>query len=433
MSFDRAILGCYNAFLLLASPLLLSKKAVKFGRRGHKHEWDLARWKAPAPVDGEEFRVVFVALSWGEVGILDEISRRLEAEIPGLNIVWSIRDERAQQMARNAFPQRSIVPMPFDFAVPMRRWVDTVKPDLLVIVEKFWWPNLIWGSKLRGAQIALVNGRSRGRDKARYKWMAGYQKWIMRAFDALIFESQAQIERVRDVLPRGANVSATGNVKFAFQTPSTPPNAEALKQWMAQRVAVSEGPLPLLIAGSTSPIDDEWAIQAWLQVRKKQPCALLLAPRRLDRVPAIMARLQAQHLDISLRSAPTPGTEILILDTLGELAYAYRFGVAAYVGGSVEGRGHNIIEPLAWGIPVSYGAIRGDFESAQIGAEEMEVGIRLRSSAELASFWEKSLTDESWRRGVAQRAARLIEAQKGALDAVVATLQAQIGEAKAAA
>lgn len=430
MIFDRAVLGIYNGFLMAAAPLLLLKKAVKFGRRGHKHEWDLARWKAPEPVGGEGVRVVFVALSWGEVGILDEISRRLEHEIPDLNIIWSIRDQRAQEMAKNAFPQRNVVPMPFDFLVPTHHWLSAVRPDLLVVVEKFWWPNLIWGAKLGRAQVVLVNGRSRGRDKARYKWMSGLQKWTLRAFDLLIFESQGQIERVRDVLPRDAKVSATGNVKFAFQAPSPPPQAEALAAWVQERTATADGPLPLLIAGSTSPIDDEWAIQAWKLVKEKRPCALLLAPRRVERTPEMVAKLESQNLKFSLRSAPKQGTEILILDTLGELAYAYQFGIAAYVGGSVEGRGHNIIEPLAWGIPVSYGSNRGDFESAQIAAEEMEVGIRLRSNQELADFWEKALCSAAWRQQIGQKAAQLIEAQKGALDAVVTALKSQIMEAK---
>jgi 3-deoxy-D-manno-octulosonic-acid transferase len=429
--FDRAVLGFYNAFLLLAAPVLLLKKAVKFGRRGHRHEWDMARWKAPVPVQGEGLRVVFVALSWGEVGILNEITRRLESDIPNLKIIWSIRDERAQQMARKAFANRSTIPMPFDFVVPTRNWLGQVRPDVLVIVEKFWWPNLVWGAKLRGAQVVLINGRSRGREKTRYKWLSGLQKWTLRAFDTLVFESPAQIERVRDVLPRGAKVSATGNVKFAFEAPSPPPHAEQLTEWLESRSSDAKGPLPLLIAGSTSPIDDEWSLQAWQQVRKTMPCALLIAPRRLERTKDIVAKLRAQNYEVSLRSKPTPGSEILILDSLGELAYAYQFGVAAYVGGSVEGRGHNIIEPLAWGIPVSYGPIRGDFESAQMAAEEREVGVRLRSIEDLVHFWKKALSDKGWCQQVETRAAELIEAQKGALDAVVSTLKSQILESKA--
>ncbi len=415
-----AILALYNGFLLLGAPFLAIKKAIKFGRRGHAHEWDAPRWNAPQTLPGQGKRVVFVGLSWGEVGVLHEISRRLEADFLDIEILWSIRDQAAQQMARERFPNRKILPMPFDFAIATRNWLEAVRPDVLVVVEKFWWPNLVWGAKLRGAKVVLVNGRSRGRDKTRYKLLSSFQEWILSAFDLLLFESEAQIERVRAVLPRGAKIEATGNVKFGFEAPLPPPDAPALEKWLAEINA------PLLIAGSTASIDEKWALDAFEKVRIETRCVLLIAPRRIQRAEEIAAEIESRGLKVSRRSAPVGGAEVMILDTMGELSYAYRWGVAAYVGGAVEGRGHNIIEPLAHGIAASYGPNRGDFESVQRAAEALEVGFRVHSADELADFWRRALADGAWRKAIAARAAHLIAQNGGALERVVALLGEEI-------
>jgi 3-deoxy-D-manno-octulosonic-acid transferase len=196
---NDARLLLYNALLMAFAPALLLKKAAKFRRRGHAHEWDLQRWNAPAKLESlrrrndsnaaQPIRVVLVALSWGEVGVLNEISTRLESVRPDVEIVWSIRERDAQIQARRAFPNRAVVSMPFDFAAPVARWMETVAPDVLVVVEKFWWPNLVWSAKNRGARVVLVNGRSRGRERARYRLMTPFQKWVLGAFDALCLKA----------------------------------------------------------------------------------------------------------------------------------------------------------------------------------------------------------------------------------------------------
>lgn len=420
----RVALGIYNAVLVALAPLLWLKKATKFRARGHHHEIDRARWQAP-PELGElaALRVVFVALSWGEVAVLEQITRRLEADFAGIEVVWAIRSSEDAARVRAAFPARTVTTMPFDFAIPVRRWLQAVRPDVLLVVEKFWWPNLVWGARGFGARVVLLNGRSRGAQKGRYRIFPAYQRWILGAFDALLFESEAQIERVRAVLPRGARVVATGNVKFAFAAPEPPPSAPSLEFWLENGAPSA---LPILVAGSTSPADETWVFEAFGVVRNSFACRLLLAPRRIERAGEVAARARDLGFAASLRRAPQAGAEVLILDTLGELSYAYRFCVAAYVGGAVEGRGHNIIEPLAWGKPVAYGPHRGDFESVQRAAETMEVGAQLQNPQDLADFWQRALHDETWLQGIETRAAELISQNSAALDTVVELLGAEI-------
>jgi 3-deoxy-D-manno-octulosonic-acid transferase len=56
---------------------------------------------------------------------------------------------------------------------------------------------------------------------------------------------------------------------------------------------------------------------------------------------------------------------IMILDTIGHLSAAYQFGSVAFVGGGFSGSLHNILEPLAYGLPVLFGPKHEKFPEAQ--------------------------------------------------------------------
>jgi 3-deoxy-D-manno-octulosonic-acid transferase len=413
----------YNLLLVVAAPLLLLQKLVRYWRRREDYEIAPDRFFSPKiPAKSKKKRVVFVALSWGETAMLDRLSRDLEASSQvgdQIEIVWAIREKAAREMAKTRFPNRVLVPMPFDFAPAVFNWQRTVKADVLIIVEKFWWPNLLWLSKLNGAKVLLINGRSRGRNSLRYKLLSGYQRFVLGAFDLLMFGDEGQVGRIRDVLPATANVIATGNIKFAFDSLTPPQEAASLEQWI-----IGNGEKPVLMAGSTHEIDEDWLLNSFPFER----ATLLLAPRNLKRVDEVATRFRGKGLTVSRRSeAPdVNSTDVLLLDSMGELAYAYKWAKGAYVGGAVLGRGHNIIEPLIHGIPVAYGPNRGDFEGAQQAAEEFGVGVRLHNAEQLADFWNNVLERPTDDATFEEKCEALLDANRKALEVTIRQLEQQI-------
>jgi 3-deoxy-D-manno-octulosonic-acid transferase len=93
--------------------------------------------------------------------------------------------------------------------------------------------------------------------------------------------------------------------------------------------------------------------------RAGRPFYLVLAPRHPERFDAVAELIARRGLPMSRRSAgdgPAAGTSVFLLDTIGELARAYRFAEAAFVGGSLAPTGgHNPLEPALWGVPVLSG------------------------------------------------------------------------------
>ena len=407
----------YNFAALALSPLLLAQKSARFLRRREDYEWALDRAFAPkiAP-KSKRRRVVFVALSWGETAMLERLSREIEARRDDVEIVWAIREKAARKLAKTHFPTRVLAPMPFDFAPFARLWAARTAPDVLVVLEKFWWPNLLFAAKARGAKIVLANGRARGRKTLRYKLLAPYQRWILGAFDAILLGDQSQIENLREVLPRPSRAVATGNIKFAFTQIEPPKNADSLRIWATQN-----GEKPLFVAGSTHESDENWLLETF----PFDDANLLLAPRDLRRADAVFARF-SEKFRVARRSEnpDSEGAPVLLLDSMGELPFVYQWARAAYVGGAISGRGHNILEPLAWNVPVSYGPNRGDFEGAQRAAEEFEVGFRCEKPQQLREFWHRFLERQA---DFSTRCTALFAANASAFEFTVTQILAQIG------
>jgi len=171
---------------------------------------------------------------------------------------------------------------------------------------------------------------------------------------------------------------------------------------------------PLWIAASTHEGEEAACLRVFRRLRGRfAELRLLLAPRHLDRLTEVEATLRREGVGFVRRSALADARwegepEVLLLDTLGELAGLYEGAAAAFVGGTLARvGGHNLLEPARAAVPVLYGP---NVENVVAVAEALEAaggGCRVRDEAELESRLAEWLADPeaSRRAGWAARAA----------------------------
>jgi 3-deoxy-D-manno-octulosonic-acid transferase len=179
---------------------------------------------------------------------------------------------------------------------------------------------------------------------------------------------------------------------------------------------------PVLIAASTQPGEEEFVLTACRDLLVTHPDLLLLiAPRRPERFDAVAELLERAGLRHERRSAMgqsvAPQTQVLLLDTVGELLRVLPCGLAAFVGGSIAPLGgHNVLEPAAYAKPVAFGP---HTETVADAAEELYLaggGVMVQEPEDLAKLWRSLLDDPERAREMGERARAVAEARAMAVE-----------------
>ncbi len=375
-------------------------------------------------VDGE--RSIWVhAVSVGEVLAARPLIEALKQRHPRLRVFLS-----TTTMAGNAVAQKSVrgadglFYAPFDWARPVRRALRTVNPALLVLVETEIWPNLIHEAKRRGTRVAIVNGRISPRSHSGYMTIRALLRRVLEEVDVFLMQGEAHAGRIRDMGAPAERVRIAGNLKFDALEARHPP--EELQRLLAPENRPGR---PLWVAGSTAQGEEEMVLEAFHEVRERVPGAgLVIAPRHPERFDTVPALIEAAGFHCLRRSALVePGwwkdDEVVLLDTLGELARVYPLADVVFVGGSlVPVGGHNILEAAVAGKPVVVGPHMHNFQEIADQFRAEAALVEVRTSEDLAREVSSLLTDEVRRRSVGERGRALVEKNRGALATTVEAL-----------
>lgn len=231
-------------------------------------------------------------------------------------------------------------------------------PGLFLALETEIWPGLLQALEVRGVPRVIVNGR------LTEKSLRKGGPWMRRAASRLSLvaaRDEASAEAFRRL---GApEVRLGGNLKADL-----PPPRPLHEGWTALREAWAGQ--PVVVAGNTVKGEEDLILDAWRQARAKHPgLRLILAPRQPRRFDVVADLMTARGLAFRRASrgwpegTPWPETDVLLLDTLGELSAAYAEGTVALVAGgwTAEG-GHNPLEPVRAGVPALVGPGFANFE-----------------------------------------------------------------------
>jgi 3-deoxy-D-manno-octulosonic-acid transferase len=156
-------------------------------------------------------------------------------------------------------------------------------------------------------------------------------------------------------------------------------------------------------------------------VRERVPqTGLVLAPRHPERFGAVPALVESAGFRCVRRTTLDPGAwrdgEVVLLDTLGELAQIYPLATVVFVGGSlVPAGGHNILEPAVAGKAVIVGPHMENFQEIAEQFRAEGAMVQVDSADELAREVTSLLTDDVRRRSLGEQARSLVDRNRGAL------------------
>lgn len=307
--------------------------------------------------------------SAGDLLALAPLLGPLRQRFPGCRILLSTvtrsgYDLGCQRLARQV---DAVVYAPYDLWGATRRAVRALRPDLLVLEYTEIWPNLIRAAKGAGARVVLTNGRFSPARLGRYRWLFSLVGNPLRELDLLLMRTEEEAGRARALGAAGERVHVTGNTKFDALVGAEVGVEE--QQALRGALGLPEG-APVLMAGSTHEGEEGPLLEVYRRLRESHPALrLVVAPRYPERAGRVAALAREAGLEVGLRSQGNPqGAPVVVLDTIGELARAYRLATLVFVGGSFTRRGgQNILEPAGQGRPVLFGPNMDNFrDSVQV-------------------------------------------------------------------
>jgi 3-deoxy-D-manno-octulosonic-acid transferase len=204
-----------------------------------------------------------------------------------------------------------------------------------------------------------------------------------------------------------------GNVKFEQPMPAPRPEVRAV----VRSLLGLEPSVPLWVAGSTHPGEDEQVLEAFRRARAGLPgLALLIAPRHVERAADVLALAQREGWRAARRSVGGDGPfDVLVLDTMGELADLYALADVVFLGGSlVPIGGHDLLQPLFHGKPELFGPHMHNQHDLAAMALREGAARQVADAGELTEWVTRLCQEADLRRQMGEAGARLLQANTGA-------------------
>jgi 3-deoxy-D-manno-octulosonic-acid transferase len=363
------------------------------------------------------------AVSVGEVQAAAALIRELLRRCPHVSIVVTTGTPTGAQRVRALFANKvQHIYLPYDLPGAVRRFLDRVQPRLAIVMETEVWPNLFRECARRNVPLVIASARLSQKSVRGYRWLAGLFKDALANGIEIAAQTQGDADRFIGAGANPRHMHVVGSIKF---------DLEIADEVRAQGRVMRESQFAnrdVWVAGSTHAIEEDIVLDAHALLRRSNPRALLvLVPRHPNRFDEVKAALSKKRIAFVTRSShvePNAATEVVLVDTLGELLMFYAAADVAFVGGTlVPIGGHSLLEPAALGVAVITGP--HNFNSPDIARALLDQGavLEVRTSEQLAAALTRLLDDRVKREELGARAFAFLKRNKGALQRLVTVLE----------
>jgi len=379
-------------------------------------------------LDGEE-SIWIHAVSVGEALTARALAADLKRRYPRLRLYLSTTTIAGQQVAKASLRHLvdGVFYFPFDWMFTIRRTLSLVRPRLFIMMETEIWPNLLHACRKRGVKTAVINGRISSRSYPRYKLIRPFFRRVLADVDRFCMQSEESAFRLKDLGADPGRVTVTGSLKFdSLELPSA--SAHGKPRERVLRFFRVSPRRTVLVAGSTMRGEETAVLQAFAKIKATQTHAIaIIAPRQPDRFGEV-ERLSREAGFVTIRRSELPidaepRADVVVLDTIGELAQLYQLATAVFVGGSLADHGgHNILEPAIFGKPIVFGPHMQNFREIAEAFVANDAAIQVQTERELDAAILSLVRDPVHRARLGAAARALVEANRGAKDKTLAVL-----------
>lgn len=412
----------YNLFFPLAFLFFLPGLLIKLIRRpgtkkNYPERFALFSGEKKARLKALDHPVWMHAVSVGETNLALTALQAWRKVDPQRRFVLSTTTTTAQEIARQKVPEGvEVIFCPIDFLPFVRKAYRVIQPSGLIVFETEIWPNLLRTAKKLGLPTALVNARMSDRSMKGYRRFRFFFAPVLRCFDAICVQTEADRDRYRMIAPDLADrIVVGGNIKFDQRVP------ENFRLPDLSQVFPSGGS-PVIIGASTHPGEEKMIVGAFRKLREQYRGALLiLVPRHAERGAELAELLKSEGFSFVRRSTGEHfgegKSDCLLADTTGELMGFLAASDIVIMGKTLAGNhdGQNIIEPAVLGKAIVCGRELRNFREAMEILRKADAVLTVETEEELRRALYMLSSDPELRSKLGRRAYDAITAHSGAI------------------
>jgi 3-deoxy-D-manno-octulosonic-acid transferase len=409
-------------------------QALRYGKYAGSFKQRLGR--LPDSIRGDARRTIWVhAVSVGEFLAAKPLVDQLKRELPDYRVVVSTTTLTGQRLAQSESNTiEGAFYFPFDWRFTVRRSLDWVRPSIVIVLETELWPNFLRECRRRGVITILANGRISSRSFRRYRIVGSFISRVIGDLSLMIMQSDADAERALELGAPSNRVRVCGNLKYdqsgvkGWGLGVGKEQIETVSDKEIDRQFALSSSTDLIVAGSTAPGEEEMLLAALTKIRTHaglEDTRLLIAPRHPERFNEVARLIAKSGFNFARRSETETSSQcdVILLDTIGELASVYRFAAVVYVRGSLVPRGgHNIIEPAAFAKPIVVGKHTGNFRQIVLDFDAAGAVVQIDSN-HLVEALLQLLSDRTLAREMGDQAREILLANRGACERTIGAIK----------
>ncbi len=397
----------YSVGIHLAAPW---NRKARLWSQGRKGIFD--RMEA---VIGADDRVIwFHAASLGEFEQGRPLMERIRAEKPEYKILLTFFSPSGYEIRKDFKGADWVFYLPTDRPRRVRRFLDIAHPEIAVFIKYEFWLNYLRALGKRGIRTYLISSIFREDSVFFRRWGGKFRK-ALGVFDTLFVQNEESRELLATIgIDR---VQIAGDTRFdrVAAISSERKNIACIGEF-------TEGH-KILVAGSTWPPDEEVLAEV---IQRHPDMRFIIAPHEMsaERLRAMKVMLDGdavRYTDCIAGNPVPPSARVMIIDTFGILSSVYGYGDYGYVGGGFGVGIHNILEAVAFGLPVAFGPNYSKFrEACDLVGRGVAASI---TGADELDGWLTRLANDPVAAGQVRRSAlQYIEENKGAADKIMKAL-----------
>lgn len=411
------MLHLYNILQVLLFPILLLPLTIGLAIAPKYRTLILQRLRAdfqPGSKTNAKQKIIWIhAFSVDEVGSALPLISGLRQTLPDSILFFSASTTEGSNLAQKLFHDKidHFIPFPFDILPVINRFLEKIKPDLFILVETNFWPNILAACKRKNIPTLLVNGRFSDKTIKSYLRFSFFFRPLFSSFHTLSVQTEKDRQNLIQLGINQTQIKNLGNLQFDIPLYSNTERNQAVS------FTIPENKI-LMVAGSTHEGEEEILLQSYKELKISFPdLYLIIAPRTISRGPSIQNLAQQMDLTANCRSLINAGgKDLFILDTIGELNSVYSHAQLAFIGGSLVAKGgDNPINAAIFSIPILFGPHMENF--LEVSDELVLTGgaIRIQNQMELTAKIRTLLQSNNLLREFGTAANRYITAKQGVI------------------